>query len=292
MSKNLLITGGTGSLGYQIVHNLSISSEFDKILIYSRDEHKQEKMAHDFRKNDKLRFLIGDVRDKNRLDLAMWGCTHVIHAAAMKIIPIAEYNPMECLKTNIIGTQNVIECAMTKAPCTRKVLLISSDKAVHPKNLYGASKLCAEKLFIAANNLTGKYKSALFNVIRYGNVANSNGSVMQVFEKQWLRKEPFTITHEDMTRYWITLNDAATFVISKLDADTQGEVFIPKMPSFKITDLAKAFDETYGVVYIGIRNGEKLHEEIEEGVYSNQNDQWLDVNQLRDYIEHGKNTTN
>ena len=275
---NILITGGTGSFGRAFVKYALKAGKYmhGRIVIYSRDEHKQEQMAREFASIDThgiLRFFIGDVRDKERLLLALSGCDTILHAAALKIIPIAEYNPMEVIKTNIIGSQNVIDAAMHYH--IEKVIALSTDKAVNPINLYGATKLCAEKLFIASNQLA----RTKFSIARYGNVANSNGSVIRVFKEQLDKNEPLTITHEDMTRFWITLDDAVQFVYECLIIMEGGEIFIPKMPSFKIKDLAYAMSPN--VSYIGIRPGEKLHEQIDEHRYSNTNDKWLNAVELR-----------
>lgn len=284
---SLLITGGTGSLGRAIVSVIFKCRQFsklDKIIIYSRDEHKQEQMYNEFKLWDdkgKLRFLIGDIRDKDRLALATQDVNLIIHAAALKIIPTAEFNPMECLKTNVLGTQNLIDVAINY-PCieSRYVLLISTDKAVKPKNLYGASKLCAEKLFLAANNLVGQIKHTKFSVARYGNVANSNGSVIPAFQNQIKNNGQINITHPDMTRFWITLEDAAKFVLDSLSRMQGNEIFTPSMPSFKITDLATAFGATKQNI-VGIRPGEKIHEEIIDDFTSDKNDWWLGVEELK-----------
>jgi UDP-N-acetylglucosamine 4,6-dehydratase len=263
---NILITGGTGSLGQALVERLVVSPTFDRICIYSRDEHKQELMKKKFN-SDKLRFFIGDVRDKDRLNLACEGIPLIIHAAALKIVPTAEYNPFETLKTNVMGAQNLIECALnSRMGNYPKVLAISTDKAVHPINLYGASKLCAEKLFIAANNIRGT-RSPMFSVCRYGNVANSNGSVIPKFKEQIANGEQLSITHLDMTRFYITLTEAVDLVFKSLDIMHGGEIFIPKMQTFNLKQLAMIMMGNYPLEkqwlhLIGIRPGEKLHEII------------------------------
>lgn len=263
---NVLITGGTGSVGKVLTNLLTRRPEVKKIMIYSRDEHKQERMERDFRYNDnhaKLRFFIGDIRDKTRLATAMREATHVIHTAALKIVPAMEYNPMEAVKTNILGTQNILETA-GESGSVRNLITLSTDKAVHPLNLYGASKLVAEKLTISANSV---YPSANFNVVRYGNVALSNGSVIPLFHNWCCNKEPLQITNMDMTRFWITLNDAAEFVIKKLfypyPIILRGAIYIPNMPAYHMEDLVNIFS-TEGVKnkIIGIRPGEKIHEQI------------------------------
>jgi UDP-N-acetylglucosamine 4,6-dehydratase len=281
MSGGILITGGTGSFGRALAKRL-IGSHYDRIVIYSRDEHKQEQMERELGKQEQLRYFIGDIRDKDRLRLAMQGCWDIIHTAAMKIVPTAEYNPMECIKTNVIGAQNLIDIALENLNGTKRILALSTDKAVNPLNLYGASKLCAEKLFLAANNLAGHHQ-AVFSVVRYGNVANSNGSVIKVFKDQLTKGETLTITHEDMTRYWITLDEAVSFVRQSLGEMQGGEVFIPDMPSFNVLSLALAMSDR--VRTIGIRPGEKIHEQIDQDRFSNTNDKWLHRDDLRNKLE-------
>lgn len=293
MSDSILITGGSGSLGKTLVKKL-IGSRYDRIVVYSRSEHEHERM-HAELKSDQVRYFIGDVRDKDRLRLAMRGCWSIIHAAALKVVPSGEYNPMEHIKTNILGSQNVIDIALENIYGTKKVLFISTDKAVNPINLYGATKLCMEKLALASNNLAIQQDStrAAFSVCRYGNVANSNGSVIEIFKKQIRNNEPVTITDYEMTRYWIELEEATDFVIDSLDkmgsfSVKGGEIFIPEMPSFKIMDLARAFhygDKEFPCKIIGIRPGEKLHEQIDVNKYSNINDNWLSWADLHDKLE-------
>lgn len=266
--NSVLITGGTGSFGQALTRELLNDNHFDRIVIYSRDEHKQEKMNADFCGNERLRFFIGDVRDKERLALAAYDCLWVVHAAALKIVPTGEYNPMEFKKTNIDGACNLVEVVLNRMHTYGRVIALSTDKAVAPINLYGATKLCMEKIILASNVLAG-YRDIKFNVVRYGNVANSNGSVIPKFRRYWLRNEPLPITSELMTRFWIELPEAAKFVADALCKNHAGRVLIPPMPTFKITDLAKAFyngSENYKIV--GIREGEKLHEQIAEGVSS------------------------
>lgn len=256
-NKSFLITGGTGSFG-QAFTTYILDHFFPKaIRIFSRDELKQSEMARKFSKQaNKLRFLIGDVRDKDRLKRALENVDIVIHAAALKQVPACEYNPIEAIKTNILGSQNVIEAALDEG--IQKVVLISSDKAVQPLNLYGATKLCAEKLFIQSNSYSGK-KKVKFSVVRYGNVLGSRGSVLPIFKSQ-IQKNLFTITHENMTRFWITLDQASRFVTSCILKMKGGEIFIPKIPSIKIIDLAKTLDPKAKIKYIGIRPGEKINE--------------------------------
>ncbi len=255
--KNVLITGGTGSFGKMFAKLLLKNYKPKRLIIYSRDELKQYEMKQIF--NDScMRYFIGDVRDLQRLQKAMSGVDFVIHAAALKHVPIAEYNPMECIKTNINGAQNVIDSALDNK--VLKVIALSTDKAANPINLYGATKLASDKLFVAANNLRGKSKTQ-FSVVRYGNVMGSRGSVIPFFKK--LLKEgvkELPITHEEMTRFWITLHQGASFVLKNFQRMQGGEVFIPKIPSMKIIDLAKALAPEAGHKIIGVRAGEKLHE--------------------------------
>jgi UDP-N-acetylglucosamine 4,6-dehydratase len=256
-NKNVLITGGTGSFGKKYTEIILKNYSPNKIIIYSRDELKQYEMAQVF--NDKcMRYFIGDVRDKNRLKKAMEDVDYVIHAAALKHVPVAEYNPMECIKTNINGAQNVIECAIENE--VEKVIALSTDKAAAPINLYGATKLASDKLFIAANNLVGKRKTR-FSVVRYGNVIGSRGSVVPFFVKlikQGNKRLP--ITHKEMTRFLITLEQGVKFVLKNFERMQGGEIFVPKIPSMKMVDLAKALCPDCELEEIGIRPGEKLHE--------------------------------
>jgi UDP-N-acetylglucosamine 4,6-dehydratase/5-epimerase len=256
--KSILITGGTGSFGYRYVSNLLNQYSPKRLVIYSRDELKQYEMALSFKGNEKvLRFFIGDVRDSSRLKEAMRGIDYVIHAAALKHVPIAEYNPMECIKTNIHGAENVIQAALD---CNvEKVMALSTDKAANPINLYGATKLASDKLFVAANNMAGGRTK--FSVVRYGNVVGSRGSVVPFFNK--LINDGATslpITHKQMTRFWITLQQGVDFVLKSMARMDGGEIFIPKIPSVKIVDLAKAMAPNLPIKIIGIRPGEKLHE--------------------------------
>jgi len=256
-NKNILITGGTGSFGKKFVTLLLERFKPNKIVIYSRDELKQYEMAQVF--NEKcMRYFIGDVRDADRLDKAMQGIDFVIHAAALKHVPIAEYNPMECIKTNINGAQNVIDASLKNG--VEKVIALSTDKAANPINLYGATKLASDKLFIAGNNIKGSQKTE-FSVVRYGNVVGSRGSVVPFFKKlisEGIKELP--ITDVNMTRFWITLNQGVEFVFKNFERMQGGEIFIPKIPSMKITDLAKALAPDTPIKVIGIRPGEKLHE--------------------------------
>ena len=258
-NKSVLITGGTGSFAKQLVKTLIQNYQPHKIIIYSRDELKQFEMAQKY--NHKcMRYFIGDVRDLPRLQRAMREIDFVVHAAALKHVPIAEYNPMECIKTNIMGAQNVIDAALNNS--VKKVIALSTDKAASPINLYGASKLASDKLFVAANNITGTLNTR-FSVVRYGNVLGSRGSVLPFFQK--LLQENATslpITDENMTRFWITLQEGVDFVLKSFQRMHGGETFIPKIPSMKIVDMAKAIAPDTPQNIVGIRPGEKLHESM------------------------------
>jgi UDP-N-acetylglucosamine 4,6-dehydratase len=256
-NKNILITGGTGSFGQKYVKTLLERYSPKKIIIYSRDELKQFEMQQDFNLPC-MRYFIGDVRDKERLTQAMNGVDYIIHAAALKQVPAAEYNPTECIKTNIKGAENVIAAAL--ANNVEKVIALSTDKAANPVNLYGATKLVSDKLFVAANNMSGGHRT-LFSVVRYGNVVGSRGSVVPFFKK--ILNDGATeipVTHEDMTRFWITLQDGVNFVLKNFERMLGGEIFVPKIPSMRIVDLAKAMAPDLPIKIIGIRPGEKLHE--------------------------------
>jgi len=255
--KTILITGGTGSFGKKYTEVILKKYKPKKIIIYSRDEFKQYEMSQKFN-NDCMRYFIGDVRDKERLKKAMQGVDFVIHAAALKHVPIAEYNPMECIKTNINGAENVIDAAIENE--VEKVIALSTDKAAAPINLYGATKLASDKLFVAANNLVGKRKTR-FSVVRYGNVIGSRGSVVPFFGELIKKKADYLpITHPDMTRFLITLEEGVNFVLKNFKRMQGGEIFVPKIPSMKIVDLAKCLAPNLPHKIIGIRPGEKLHE--------------------------------
>lgn len=259
LNSVILLTGGTGSFGQAFVKYLLSKSSFKGVIrIFSRDEFKQYQMQSCYPDDLRLRFLIGDVRDIDRLNRAMQGVDIVIHAAALKHITVAEYNPFEVIKTNVLGSQNIIEASLNAG--IKKAVLISSDKAVHPINLYGATKLAAEKIFIQGNVYSGGQKSA-FSVIRYGNVLGSRGSVIPLFLKQ-KGLNVLTVTNPDMTRFWITLPEAVKFVTSSIDKMQGNEIFIPKLPSLKIIDLAKAIAPRAKIKIIGMKQGEKLHEEL------------------------------
>ena len=256
-NKNILITGGTGSFGKMYTQIILEKFSPKKIIIYSRDELKQFEMQQVFNA-DCMRYFIGDVRDLSRLEEAMQGVDYVIHAAAMKQVPAAEYNPMECIKTNIHGAENVIKAAIRSD--VKKIIALSTDKAANPINLYGATKLASDKLFVAANNMVGK-REARFSVVRYGNVVGSRGSVVPFFCK--LIADGATelpITHPDMTRFMITLRQGVEFVLKNFERMQGGEIFVPKIPSMKMVDLAKALGPDLGINIVGIRPGEKLHE--------------------------------
>ena len=256
--KSILITGGTGSFGHRYVSTLLEQYDLKRLVIYSRDELKQYEMAMKFQGHeDVMRFFIGDVRDASRLKEAARGIDIIIHAAAIKHVPIAEYNPMECIKTNIYGAENVIQAALDNN--VEHVMALSTDKAANPINLYGATKLASDKLFVAANNMSGGRTK--FAVVRYGNVVGSRGSVVPFFKT--LIKEgadSLPITHKDMTRFWITLQQGVDFVLKCMERMDGGEIFVPKIPSVRIVDLAKAMAPDLPIKTIGIRPGEKLHE--------------------------------
>lgn len=255
--KSILITGGTGSFGQQYVKTILRHYRPKRLIVYSRDELKQFEMEHEFGQ-DCMRYFIGDVRDRDRLIQAMNGVDMVIHAAALKQVPAAEYNPMECIKTNIHGAENVIHAAL--ATEVEKVIALSTDKAANPINLYGATKLVSDKLFVAANNVSGGHKTR-FAVVRYGNVVGSRGSVVPFFKRQiesGCRSLP--ITDPDMTRFWITLQQGVDFVLKNFSRMYGGEIFVPKIPSVRVVDLAKAMAPNLPHHIVGIRPGEKLHE--------------------------------
>lgn len=256
-NASILITGGTGSFGKRCVKTLLDRFQPRKIIIYSRDELKQFEMAQVYNA-PVMRYFIGDVRDRDRLMLAMRGVDYVIHAAALKQIPAAEYNPMECIKTNIHGASHVIDAALEHE--VKKVIALSTDKAANPINLYGATKLASDKLFVAANNITGAL-STRFAVVRYGNVVGSRGSVVPFFQ-QLIHggASELPITDARMTRFWITLQQGVDLVLKSFERMQGGEIFVPKLPSMKITDLADAMAPGMPIKIVGIRPGEKLHE--------------------------------
>lgn len=263
-NKTILITGGTGSFGKKFISTvLAQYPDVKKIIVYSRDEFKQFMMSNmpEYQPYiDKLRFFIGDVRDKERLRLAMEGVDYVIHAAALKQVPACEYNPFEAIKTNIMGAQNVIDICLERN--VKKVIALSTDKASSPINLYGATKLCSDKLFIAANGYGGK-KPTRFSVVRYGNVAGSRGSVIPFFQQLAKEgKDSLPITDPNMTRFWLKLENAVWLVLKAFEVMQGGELFVKKIPSMRIMDLAKAIAPELGTHIIGIRPGEKIHEQM------------------------------
>ncbi|GAB1620168.1 UDP-N-acetylglucosamine 4,6-dehydratase (inverting) [Agarivorans albus] len=256
-NKQILITGGTGSFGKKFVKLLLKEYQPKRVIIYSRDELKQYEMQQEFNQPC-MRYFIGDVRDKQRITMAMRGVDFVVHAAALKQVPAAEYNPMECIKTNINGAENVIDAALYNN--VKKVIALSTDKAANPINLYGATKLASDKLFVAANNIAGDQDTS-FAVVRYGNVVGSRGSVVPFFQRLIDEgAESLPITHQDMTRFWITLEQGVQFVVDNFNRMHGGEIYVPKIPSVKIVDLAKAMAPQLATHIIGIRPGEKLHE--------------------------------
>jgi UDP-N-acetylglucosamine 4,6-dehydratase len=255
---NVLITGGTGSLGNELVKFFIREINFKKLIIFSRDELKQSEMKKIY-KDERLRWFVGDVRDLERLRLAFHQVDIVIHAAALKQVDTGEYNPMEFVKTNILGSQNIISAAIDRN--VSKIVNLSTDKASSPINLYGATKLTADKLFIAANNYSQNY-GVSFSVVRYGNVMGSRGSVIPFFKKLIEKNESIPITDIRMTRFWISISDAAKFVIDSLRIMQGRELYVPKIPSMKIIDLVKALDINAKTYEIGLRPGEKLHEEM------------------------------
>ncbi|WP_335917854.1 UDP-N-acetylglucosamine 4,6-dehydratase (inverting) [Shewanella chilikensis] len=256
-NQTILITGGTGSFGQKYTRTLLSRYKPKRLIIFSRDELKQFEMQQQFNEPC-MRYFIGDVRDSDRLMQAMQDVDYVIHAAAMKQVPAAEYNPMECIKTNIHGAENVIKAAINNR--VKKVIALSTDKAANPINLYGATKLASDKLFIAANNIVGNSKTR-FAAVRYGNVVGSRGSVVPFFKKLIADgAEALPITHPEMTRFWITLQQGVDFVLKNFERMQGGEIFVPKIPSVRIADLAKAYAPHLEHDVIGIRPGEKMHE--------------------------------
>lgn len=254
--QTILVTGGTGSFGNAFVKKV-LPMDLAKIIIYSRDEQKQEEMARRFPEGN-MRWFLGDVRDRQRLEMAMYGVDVVVHAAALKIVPICEYNPFEAVMTNINGAENVCRAAMASG--VKRVIALSTDKAVNPLNLYGATKLAAEKIFVAANNVAAG--RCQFSVVRYGNVVGSRGSVVPLFKQLASQGLPLTITDQRMTRFWITLDQAVDFVLSCAEMMQGREIFIPKIPSAHIMDLAEAIAPGSKHTIIGSRPGEKLHETL------------------------------
>jgi UDP-N-acetylglucosamine 4,6-dehydratase (inverting) len=272
-NKSLLITGGTGSFGKSFLKYLINNFKgFNKIIIFSRDELKQFEMSNYFSENrfPFIRYFLGDVRDLRRLNQAMEGIDYVIHAAALKQVTAAEYNPFEVIKTNVIGAQNIIEACLNSG--VKKVIALSTDKAVAPINLYGATKLCSDKLFISANNITGK-KNLLFSVVRYGNVMGSRGSVIPKFLDQ-KKNGTLHITDKRMTRFSITMDESIKLVLWALKNSIGGEIFVPKIPSYKILDLAKAIAPYAKIKITGPRLGEKIHEDL---ITANESEYTIDL---------------
>jgi UDP-N-acetylglucosamine 4,6-dehydratase/5-epimerase len=261
-NKSIIITGGTGSFGKELTkHLLKKYKKIKKLIIFSRDELKQYEMAKEFNlsKHDCLRFFLGDVRDKERLSRSLQDVDYVFHAAALKQVDTAEYNPFEFIKTNIIGSNNLIEACLDSS--VKKVLALSTDKASSPINLYGATKLCADKLFTSANNIVGK-KNLNFSVLRYGNVLHSRGSVLPLLIEKLKKNKSFKITDVRMTRFNVELKEAIKLSVESMTNMLGGEIFIPKLKSYRIIDLAKALNKNNKIEIIGIRSGEKLHEEM------------------------------
>ena len=255
--KNILITGGTGSFGKNFVNFLLKKNLFNKIVIFSRDELKQYEMKNYFKNNPRLRFFIGDVRDIERLKMALDKIDYVVHAAALKQVDTGEYNPFEFIKTNIMGAQNIIEASFYSK--VKKIIALSTDKASSPVNLYGATKLCSDKLFCSANTMFGS-KQTIFSVIRYGNVMLSRGSVIPLF--RGIKNNEYQITDTKMTRFTISMNEAIDLVMWAIVNSLGGEIIIPKIPSYRILDLVKVFSKKPKIKIIGIRKGEKIHEEM------------------------------
>jgi UDP-N-acetylglucosamine 4,6-dehydratase len=256
---SVLITGGTGSLGNSLVKYLLTESNARRVAIFSRDELKQQHMRTQFQDDPRLRWFLGDVRDLDRLKRAFHGVDFVIHAAALKQVDTGEYNPMEFIKTNVLGSQNVIDASIDAG--VKRVVALSTDKASSPINLYGATKLTADKLFVAANNYSFTYGTT-FSVVRYGNVMGSRGSVIPFFQEIASQGKPLPITDLRMTRFWISIESAVKFVIDSLELMKGGELYVPRIPSMKITDLANAVSPGTKLEEIGMRPGEKLHEEM------------------------------
>jgi UDP-N-acetylglucosamine 4,6-dehydratase len=257
--SSILVTGATGSLGKSLIDYLLDKTKARRIIIFSRDELKQLNMKQALNNNAKLRWFLGDIRDLDRLKLALHGVDFVIHAAALKQVDTGEYNPVEFIKTNILGSQNLIEASISAG--VKRVVALSTDKASSPINLYGATKLTSDKLFIAANNY-GIPQGTSFCVVRYGNVMGSRGSVIPYFQEIAMKGFPLPITDLRMTRFWITIEEAVKFILKSFEMMTGGELYVPIIPSMKILDLARAISPNSEITEIGIRAGEKLHEEM------------------------------
>ena len=258
-NSSILITGGSGSFGGAFVRRALDDLNPERVVIFSRDELKQFEMKSRFDGDDRLRWFLGDIRDRDRLNRALVGVDYVVHAAALKQVDTAEYNPFEFVKTNVLGSQNVIDACIDAG--VKKVVALSTDKASSPINLYGATKLTADKLFVAANNYANDHATQLA-VVRYGNVMGSRGSVIPFFRSKIESQESLPITDRRMTRFWITLDQAVTFVINSFSEMSGGELYVPRIPSMRIVDLVEALEPGYPTIEIGIRPGEKLHEEM------------------------------
>ena len=258
-NKSILITGGTGSIGQALIKELLYNQKIRRLAIYSRDELKQSALKDIFASDSRLRWFLGDIRDLPRLRIALKGVDFVIHAAALKQVDTGEYNPMEFIKTNILGSSNVIEAAIDSG--VQKVIALSTDKASSPINLYGATKLTADKLFVSANNY-GKAAGTVFSVVRYGNVMGSRGSVIPFFQDLAKRNLPIPITDKRMTRFWISLDEAVKFIIDSFKIMQGGELYVPRIPSMRLIDLAEVISPNSNWIETGIRPGEKLHEEM------------------------------
>ena len=258
-NSSVLITGGTGSLGKALVNKLLTETAARRVAIFSRDELKQQQMREELGNDDRLRWFLGDIRDLDRLKRAFHNVDFVIHAAALKQVDTGEYNPMEFIKTNVLGSQNVIDASIETG--VKRIVALSTDKASSPINLYGATKLTADKLFVAANNYGHSYGTT-FSVVRYGNVMGSRGSVIPFFKNLAEQGKPIPITDLRMTRFWISIDEAAQFVFDSLEIMTGGELYVPKIPSMKIVDLAAAVAPGAKLEQVGMRPGEKLHEEM------------------------------
>jgi len=275
-NSSILITGGTGSFGHKFLPLTLEKYNPRKIVVYSRDEMKQWEMAKLFKNDERVRFLIGDVRDKDRLSRALDDIDYVVHAAATKIVPTSEYDPFECVKTNISGAMNLIDAAIDKS--VKRVVALSTDKASSPSNLYGATKLTSDRLFVAGNNYSG-YRDTRFSVVRYGNVMGSRGSVIPFF-LSLDKKESFPITDFEMTRFMISLDEAVELVWNAFDDMIGGEIYVKKIPSIKVTDIAKSIDPLRKQIIVGIRPGEKLHEEMiskEDAMYTYEYDNYFKI---------------
>lgn len=262
-NKSLLITGGTGSFGQALCKRLITTTKIGRVIIFSRDEWKQWKMREDdpIFSHPNIRFFLGDVRDSDRLKLALQDVQYVVHAAALKQVPAAEYNPTEFVKTNVMGAMNVSTAAIERG--VERIISLSTDKAVNPINLYGATKLCSDKLLIAANAYVGKRGYPRFSVVRYGNVLGSRGSLLPLWNSMVAKgAKTLPITDLNMTRFWITIEQAVSFVLMALENQAGGEIFVPKSPSLKIEDLAKAIFPEESLEVVGIRPGEKIHETL------------------------------